>query len=192
MGQILSGGSDGPEQTELEKFMQNCMDSESDKLCSSKKANQRAEWKKIHKKIESEILAKESEQNLSNLYASCHVSPKQCSKGEACSALADYYEKKIKLSVILKKSLEMLSNELTPKNSLDNNLHVMAINNLQGLLNKLCIEDQKTVYVDGKSVKQKIVNEKLVSLEELNSIEREMISILSNNKLRNKLMLLYI
>ena len=192
MGQILSGGSDGPEQTELEKFMQNCMDSDSDKLCSSKKASQRAEWQRVHNKIEREILAKESESNISNLYSNCHVSPKQCSKGEACSALADYYEKKIKLGVILKKSLEIISNELTPKNTLENNLHVMAINNLQALLNKLCIEDQRTVYVDGKSVKQKVINEKPVSLEELNGIEREMIAICSNSKLRNKLMRLYV
>lgn len=191
MGQILSGGSDELEQSELEKFMQNCMDSNS-KLCSKQKSIEREEWKKVHYRIEKEILAKESEQHLSNLYANCHVSPKRCSKGEACSALADYYQKKIRLGVVLKKSLEMLANELTAKNSLENNLYVMNINNLQSLLNKLCIEDQKTVYVDGKSVKQKVINEKPVSLEELNSIEREMISIISNSKLRKQLMKLYV
>lgn len=193
MGQSISlwGGSDLPEQSELEKFMQNCMDSNS-KLCTKQKSIEREEWKKVHYRIEKEILAKESEQHLSSLYQSCHVSPKQCSKGEACSALADYYQKKIRLGVVLKKSLEILANELTSKNSLENNQYVMNINNLQSLLNRLCIEDQKTIYLDGKSVKQKIINEKPVSLEELNSIEREMISILSNSKLRNKLMKLYI
>ena len=192
MGQSISlwGGSDLPEQTDMEKFMQNCMDSN---LCSAKsKEIQREEWKKIHKKIEKDILARESESNLSNLYQNCHVTPKKCSKGEACSALADYYEKKIRLSVILKKSLELFSNELTSKNTMENNQYVMNINNLQQLLNRLCIEDQKTIYLDGKSIKQKVVNEKPVSLEELNSIEREIISILSNSKLRNKLMKLYI
>lgn len=188
MGNIFSnqiGSGADIIQNDVDKYYQLCMDSGVCKDCYNKQT-----WNKVHSKLKNTVLPAISEDELNKLKQNIGSTDNanSCSKDGLCNSLADFYSKKIELSVLIKNHIHQIANNINHTNNKNKNKNVCnkhdnncvdKINKLNVLLSKLCTEDIKTTYVDGNSIKNKVIYDKPATIKDLDDIKHDLNIILS-------------
>ncbi len=170
-------------QNDIEKYIQKCVQKNICKIIDNKSEdNVNRMFLNIQKNLKSRILNKLPSYELHKIIDSCSI--------DSNDELVKYYIKKIKLIVYLKYSLLKIVETITPEFNIPNktnNNNVTIINELNTILKKLFVEEEKTVYnKQNQSKKIKILSELPVKNQELDKLITQFNDLLNNGKKSNK------